>query len=486
MAAEIVILSGARRNERFTLDARAFQVGSHADCDVFLDPQRDPSIAGRSAKFCLQDGGWYVRCVGGEMWIKNRPVAGATHVRSGDVIRMSESGPDFSFNIVAAATKSPPPSLGNDANAANEPSPRAASKSAATGLELVPNEARGTMAFDRRWALWIAGGVAAGLLILLVVRTVFSPVVNVTIQQPAAPPIAASDSASGKAAPDGKKQEVASENDRDRHTTHADEPKKLSTPEPSAADLSARLDESVYLVMVEKADRFWPFVTCVAVGKDTLLTTAREAAQLAQWQDEGMFKIWVTRPADDLKFRYKAEARDIRVMAPFAMLPEKSPDLFYVDIGLVTVKEPLPSFAQLASAKELDEVEEGLPIACFGFTHEGHKLTRFDKLNTRLTSGKVFGIEIAQKLSGQPKRLHIQAEMPQNAYGNLVVNKAGKIIGVYGDAIPESDSHGLKNLHLATMVTPDIIDLWLRDRSNAKIWVPALPVSTIPKTHEQP
>ena len=82
-----------RRNERIALDCRAFQVGCDPKCEVFFDPQHDPAAKGRSAKFCLQEGGWYVRCSGGDMWIGTQRIAGATHVRSGDVIRMLNIGP---------------------------------------------------------------------------------------------------------------------------------------------------------------------------------------------------------------------------------------------------------------------------------------------------------------------------------------------------------------------------------------------------------
>ena len=47
-----------------------------------------------------------------------------------------------------------------------------------------------------------------------------------------------------------------------------------------------QLRDAVFLVEVEKAGRFWPFATCVAVGKETLLTSAREAMQLATWREE--------------------------------------------------------------------------------------------------------------------------------------------------------------------------------------------------------
>jgi len=54
-----------------------------------------------------------------------------------------------------------------------------------------------------------------------------------------------------------------------------------SLPERPAESPLVQLRDAVFLVEVEKAGRFWPFATCVAVGKDTLLTSAREAVQLA-------------------------------------------------------------------------------------------------------------------------------------------------------------------------------------------------------------
>jgi hypothetical protein len=324
---------------------------------------------------------------------------------------------------------------------------------------------------------------------LVALRAVFSPsTINVTVNPPGATalPVAPTvDSSSEKVVDKRKKPDTTPHNENNRPVADADENKNPADQVNPVDDLRARLDESLYLIVVEQADHYWAFVTCVGVGKDTLLTTAIAAECLAQFQKDGASKIWVTRPGDNLKFLYKAEVRDIRVMAPFALLPKKSADRFYVNIGLVTVDGPLPKTGLLASSKELDEVEEGLPIAVVGFTlaDDQMKLSRFDKLVTSLTNGKVYVIDFAPKLPGQPKRLHIQAEMPKNVYG-VVVNKAGKILGLSSDAIPESN--GPKNLHYATMISPEQIDVWLRDRSKAAIWVPALPVPTNTKAHEQP
>jgi hypothetical protein len=99
----------------------------------------------------------------------------------------------------------------------------------------------------------------------------------------------------------------------------------------------------------------------------------------------------------------------------------------------------------------------------------------------------VYGIESTRHhLPGEPKLLHVQAGIPKNAYGSPVVNSDGKIIGLYADAIPEEKSQGLKSLHYVTMVNPELINIWLRDRDNASIWVPASPVPTPSKAQKQP
>ena len=48
------------------------------------------------------------------MWIGKQRIVGATHVRSGDVIRMSVSGPEFSFHVVASAKASDAEAAGRD------------------------------------------------------------------------------------------------------------------------------------------------------------------------------------------------------------------------------------------------------------------------------------------------------------------------------------------------------------------------------------
>ena len=103
MAVEIHILSGARRGAKVVVDATEFRVGTQAHCAVVFDPVRDAAAADREIVFCRCDDGWYVKNEGADGPIVNRsPLHGRQRLRSGDVVRMSDHGPDFSFRIIAA------------------------------------------------------------------------------------------------------------------------------------------------------------------------------------------------------------------------------------------------------------------------------------------------------------------------------------------------------------------------------------------------
>jgi hypothetical protein len=524
MAVEIHILSGVRRHERIALDCRAFQVGCDPNCEVFFDPKKDAAARGRTVKFRLQEGGWFVRCSGGDMWIGTKPIAGATHIRSGDTIRMSATGPEFSFNIVAAANVSPGKTPSDEVAATPIPGGSAVSghsigamvspaESQASGLSLAtptPHNANPQTTSaettpvkgrDRQQLLWVAGGVAVAILAMIALRAVFfpSPVNNIIINPPPSPPVppvVAND-------PDRKKGTVKRKERTD--TRETGDPRDHATPTPVAAgdetikpkeqvrptiDPVAQLDGAIFLIVAEKKGQFYRHATCVAVGKDTLLTTAYDAMDLAEMRHKGSCKIWVIRPAGNLKFSFKSEIHDIRVLVPYAALSEKSPksaDLNFLDIGLLTVKDPLPKIAPLASSKELNQVAKGLPVHCLGFAceDEDRELTSFDKPEPRLTRAKVRTKETATKLPGQPGLLHVRGQMPKDAYGSPVINDAGKIVGLYSDAVPKEKSGGIDNLHYVTVLNLEQINLWLRDRDNATIWVPAAPVSTPPKTKKQ-
>ena len=454
-----------------------------------------------------------MRSAGGEMWVGTQRVTGLTHVRSGDVIRMSASGPEFSFAIVAVAKASPakmpdnttaaPPTSGKGAAASvapigpeapHESSPAAAAPSSAdlsavrpatTGMGVVK-------ASDHQWVKWVAG-LAVGILALVVVKVVLppSPPVVVNVQTGGGPTTATPSSTAAQPASNPTKTRVSAEIKGNGNKS----PESTGGPPPSptpAAALVAKIDPTVFLITTEKANHYWPHATCVAVGKDTLLTTAFDAMDLVKMRDKESYKIWVTRPANDsssdsVEFRLKFDVQDIRVLEPYARLPEEpdSTERLFVNIGLLTVRGTLPKYATLASPSESGAIKAGLRVHCFGFAQDHTMMTSDDVFEPQMTNASVRFIESArQKLPGDPKLLLVHGEIPENSYGNPVVNDEGKVLGLYSDAVPK-EKH-LKDYHYITMVTPEQVDLWLRDRNNAKIWVPATAGPAASTTEEQP
>ncbi len=292
-----------------------------------------------------------------------------------------------------------------------------------------------------------------------------------------------SDSTSAPGDQKGTKTKDRGDSGASRGANPEDEESNRSAGKSPLSDIDARLRGAVYLLQVEKAGRSWPFATCVAVSRDTLLTTAREVAQLARWREEGEFKVWVTQPAQ----KFREEAQDLRVNGVFATLATKPGDWVYYNLGLLTVSAKLPEVAALASNEESAGLEEGMPVACFGFFHEGEKTTRFDKLEPRLAGGKIYVITVDRTLPGQPRLLHVKAAIPNYAYGSPVVNARGTVLGVYSEAAAPSEgkqtssSGQSMNLHYMTVVASDVINLWLQDH-NAKVWPLATAALKVEKT----
>jgi hypothetical protein len=505
MAVEIHILSGVRQGEQLVLDAREFRVGSDPKHEVFFDARHDKDIRGRSAWFCLQEDGWRIRATGGKVLVNQQTVEGWTRVRSGDVVRMSESGPDFSFRIVAKAAASPARRAEDDGMlsiAAAEPAaPRDAETAApvasarprqAPSVFEVPEPAVSLAAApvsvqfpssnppaitDRRRAGWIVGGLAIGILSLFALKSFFtSPTIVVTVTSPNQAESSGEPRAAGVDLKQPAVRETAEASGSESKLS-ASEPRneqKTADRERQSADVASQLEKSVFLLQVEKSGHCWPFATCTAIGDDTLLTSGREALQLATWQARDGFKIWVTQGDE-----FKEEVRDIRINAAFESLAQKPNDWIYFDVGLVTVQVKLPKVASLASPEECAGLEEGTPVTCLGFAHEGEKTTRFDHFEPRPARGKVYVITVSAELPGRPRLLHVRADIPKFAYGSPVVNEEGRVLGVYGEAavLPSGANAAagkpeIKNMHYVALVNAEMVERWLRDR-DASTWPPA-------------
>ncbi|MBW3595680.1 MAG: FHA domain-containing protein [Planctomycetes bacterium] len=103
MAIELMILSGSRQRESLKFMRNSLTIGDDSTFDVAFSPSGDPYARRQRAKIELDDNGWWIQNRGAGPWFINRrellPEASAM-LRSGDVLRLSASGPDIRFIIL--------------------------------------------------------------------------------------------------------------------------------------------------------------------------------------------------------------------------------------------------------------------------------------------------------------------------------------------------------------------------------------------------
>ena len=517
MAVEIFILSGARRGERFTLDVAQFRAGVDPRSEVYFDPQRDPSAMYREASFRLETDGWYVQQTGGgEIQVNLRTVHGRQRLRSGDVVRMSESGPEFSVAFVARASvvavdgatvggysrssppapkSSPPVALPfqPDRLAAAEPtmpvfpmSP--ATVSARLPAEVVmepvvvaasPVEPVARSSETGRTLLLIGGGAAICVACLIAARFVLMPVATLpqgpivvsAVQAPLADPEAVGTRV-GKGSGDDSKPEPKSEKTIASEVSSPPPPPTKSSPD--WPQLAEQLKGAVLLIQVEQeaggASSVWPLATCCAVGEHTLLTSASVACELSQFLRE-KFKVWVADPASGAR----QEVQEIRICRDFQTMAGKAVEQQSLDLAFLEIGGKLAKTVALAAAKDRSELEEGQPVACVGFSHQGGKITRHDRFEPELAVGKIFLVKSPPPhASDGPRSLDVMGAMPVNLFGSPLIDARGKLVAVYCKSATVEESHGLKDLHFDEVDSTRLIDAWLRDR-DTNAWIP--PVS---------
>ncbi len=162
---------------------------------------------------------------------------------------------------------------------------------------------------------------------------------------------------------------------------------------------------------------------------------------------------------------------DIYISTLLATLEDKPNNWKYYDVALLTVADELPNTIPLASNEEIDELKEGLPIYCAGFTHEGEKITEFDSFQPQVMSGKIYLIKAPPDLPSHPILLQIKGKILKNTFGSPIVNAQGKVVAIYGDAMqPQSNAEKyLPEIHYATVLNLEFINLGL-NRKYGKLW----------------
>lgn len=490
------------------LEGTEFRVGGDSGCGIFFDPRLDPPACGRSVLFRLASDGWRVESTGaGEVLINQAPVVQETPIRSGDLVRLSEFGPDFSFAVTsrtAAAADSTGtvstrptenrPAVGARGIAKSDAGPEDASCNKAG--EEKPSPPPIPSSFGSRWKSSVGAGVAAAA-VLVAVAIWNQP--QKTAGPEAAGTMSDEPDSVGAEANSAVVQPVPAETADDRPeatVVDADPPQPTQpTPQPTPEEepeakpaveedpwvrLEKELAAALFIVQVEvsgpKGDFSWPFVTSFAIDDHTLLTSAREVLQLAALRKEGC-RIWAVHPASG----FKAEVGTLRVPRQFADLSATPGDWIYFNWGLLVTEDQLPKSGSLASSEELRDLEEGLPVACFGFPHDGGKITRFDQFKPELARGKIYLIDHSPAPAGDSRLLELKARIPENMYGSPILNRRGAVVAVYGEAA-SSEGVGVKDLHYAPVLDRELLRSWL-DETDKDHWV-APPVPEKPSSQE--
>jgi hypothetical protein len=512
MAVEIQILSGARQGERIELAADSFQAGDVPGCDVYFDPRQDPGARSRVASFRLKDDGWYLASSsGGELMVNDRPVIGVARIRSGDVVRLSDRGPDFSFNILvgrsasapayaslkplvapiqpvavvplAARESTPSPSLPSAAMGVPQP----ASPGSASGFGSCPAPNTPAMAPALPPAaspLQLSQGLILALAGVVLCCMVFlgglALVVMMNRGAPAAAPPSPAVVVAVDQAPKSPRKPAEPQNVAD-----AAVPAPVVEPAPSNPDeitdpIFKPLRGCVYLLAVEnsKQQKTWPFATACAIRQDTLLCCANAAVELIKFKTMGL-TCW----ASNQSTLTKVEIGDIHVHALFQKLNQDFGKRMYFDFALLTVRGKLPQIAPLASVDELDDLKGGTPVVSLSIPHQGELMDRFQSFSPVLTRAKVFIITTLPPAPG-PRLMHMKAVMPVNIYGSPVFNTEGKVVGVYSDVAtppPGQPPVANLNLHFVPVVSPELITSWF-EGSGKEVWIPV----TAPESAPQP
>ncbi len=626
MAAEIRILSGARKGERFVLDAAEVRIGADRQCQVRFDPAVDPAARHRSILLRLTSDGWLVSSTGsGEVLLNQTPLVRETRIRSGDLVRLSDQGPDFTFAITNDSAAADRKAGGDSEEAEREPrntrtdksgEPAAAATTAAGARRL--NEGCATPRSDTvqhlRKRLLRVGAIAGSMGILAWLGFValrylpensksVAPSGHLVIEQVATCTVregtevrleirvratetlegrsvfeltnqpadgAAIDQDTGvftwtpteKDGPGryefrvrvtrGTAQDASAESsfqidvtevnspvsiqpvhdqevhageeldfmiaaqDND-HPANAREFRVVEGPEWVSIDpasgavrcappksVDGRFDvtirvcdngtppledtttfgvvvrgdpwlhvqrvtqESLFIVHVQLSgpggDYSWPFATCTAIGGRTLLTSANEVVQMAWYRDQG-YRISAVNPTTG----FKADIRSFRVSREFAGVADTASDWIFVNLGLLETEQDLPKGIPLATSEELSGLEEGMPIACMGYPHDGSKITRFDSFEAHMTLGKVYVISSLTCPHKVARLIELKSKLPEKVYGSPVLNARGAIVAIYGESAPRGMA-SVQDLHYAPVLDLDALQSWLRGSDNGE-WV---------------
>lgn len=208
---------------------------------------------------------------------------------------------------------------------------------------------------------------------------------------------------------------------------------------------------AIHLVQLEMhgADReiSWPYATSCAIRERTLITSALVVSQLVSLQHQG-FVVSAVNPTTGFKTPIQA----LRLHREFVRTSDDPANWVYVNLGLLETQHSLPKTARLVSREELLSLEEGQPVSCYGFPHDGGKVTRFDEFVPILTQAELYLLNPSSEGSDALRLLELEAKLPPNIYGSPVFTQDGRLVAVFGQ------DAAVENHHFAATVCREMLD----------------------------
>lgn len=514
MGVEIHILSGSRQGRQLELELDEFRVGGEVFCDVFFDPAADPAAKDRAALLQRTEEGWYIRNVGGgELLLNEQAVSGRMRIRSGDIVRLSDRGPDFSFEIVPAkmairdgltAGQSPPAKAAapaaSDSNVTEMP-PATISVIAATDVLQSGVTAESTLAplppprreSNARTFFLVAGALGSILLLsAIVLLALFATrshdaasdavaaaakqqsktpeTTHPTIEKPPLP-ISAGESQSLANTPSGdaEKQPPAPPADI-AQSTPATAPQ--ADPKDFWETVARRFDKTIWLIEVgdEQGKFVYPFATAFAVGEHVLATTASVAEELNKFRAKG-WKISATNAA----LNKAATITAIRIHAVHADLAGDRERGIYVDLAVLDTLESLGDTVSLATEEELAALDTGAELACVGISHSGDAIKPDDVQRQKSLAPEAFCGQLFlrtmldPKSPSSPRLLHFKSQLGENMYGSPIVDRNGRVVAVFAETAAGGEGKHL-GLNYAPMLDPALIRMAVEGKDD-KFWI---------------
>lgn len=475
MPVKLTILSGAREGECFNFDTAAFRIGDDPDAEIRLDPRRDPAARGCLALVRYEVSGWRIENKGdGRLMLNHTVVEGGAPLRSGDIIRLSDMGPDICFRLAGRLQSNP---LYDEA-------PKTALLDRETGTEVkqvvtLPMRLRSMM---RGWYLLTSCVIL--LLAVFVVRNLPSHRV------PDDPALMTEKRGEDDGAVD---QEVPPE-ESTQEVEWAAVPDQLPDV-PIAPESGEKLDVSaqvtdpdaglprpklvkatVCLLLVETADRehSFPVGTACVIREDLLLTNALVVVEMQRKRAAGwhLLAFW---PHDGKH----SPLGELLVHRAFAETDELAEERVFWELGLVGLEGNHTPVAPLATPEELAKLEAGVSLACLGVPHSGRRRTQLDAFRVESHPVELYGkIRLVDTnpthSTGAPALLTLvpasphgavtgKDRLPENLYGSPIVNSTGHVIGVYAErAATDFELHYAPQIILVhTYLAGQGLDHWM-------------------------